>query len=138
MDDATAPSPAEQVRLDLDTLRLRMDPDQFRVLGTLLNGALTSLSGPAREGRVDLSDEDEVLLTREVKNELLTILAIMATGKMDHHIVDLGNGATTVMDAGAANDPDAVQRARDRVERHRAEQEHTESVLRGIEEASQD
>ncbi len=138
MDDDAAPSRADQLRLYLDTLQARMDPDQFRVLGLLVAGAFATLSSPAGEGHIDITDEDQVHLTREVKDELLAIMAIAASGTMEHHVVDLGDGAATVMDPAAANDPDAVQRMRDWAAQQRSERERTEAVLRGIADASQD
>ncbi|MGK4586164.1 hypothetical protein [Kitasatospora sp. HPMI-4] len=135
--DEAVPSRAEQVHLYLETLRARMDPDQFRVLRHLLDGALLALSGRSGEGEVDLADEDEVYNTPEVQKELLAALAILATGTLEHHIVDLGDGASVVMTPEAANDPEAVQRMREFVAKQRAEREHTDAVLRGIADASQ-
>ncbi|MEV4561202.1 hypothetical protein AB0K51_30000 [Kitasatospora sp. NPDC049285] len=143
MDDAaadtadTAPTRAEQVRLYLDTLRARMDPAEFRVLGGLLRRSVVSLAAPAPEHVIDLQDEDEAHLTPEVRNELLAVLSIVATGTMEHHIVDLGDGATTALDTGAANDPDAVQRMRDWAAHQRAERTRTDPVRRNVEQASQ-
>ncbi|MGE7436977.1 hypothetical protein [Kitasatospora sp. NPDC001175] len=138
MDDDTALDRADQVRLYLDTLQARMDPDQFRVLGQLLHGAIATLASPGGEGNIDIDGDDQVHLTREVKDELLAVMAIVATGTMEHHIVDLGDGAATAMDPTAATDEGAVQRMRDWAAQQRSERERTESVLRGIEEASKD
>ncbi|MFE2174431.1 hypothetical protein [Kitasatospora sp. NPDC059462] len=136
MDDEAGPSRADQVRLYLDTLQARMDPDQFRILGRLLTGTVAGLASPTGDGRIDLDDDDQVHLTREVKQELLAVLGIVATGTMEQHIVDLGNGSMTVMDPDTAADPDAVQQMRDWATRERREREHTDAVLRGIAGAS--
>ncbi|WP_380286507.1 hypothetical protein [Kitasatospora purpeofusca] len=138
MDDEAAPGRADQVRLYLDTLQARMDPDQFRVLGQLLTGTIASLASPTGDGRIDIDDDDQVHLTRNVKQELLAILSIVVTGTMEQHIVDLGNGSMTVMDSEAAADPDAVQQMRDWAAQERREREHTDAVLHGIAEASAD
>ncbi|PBC69840.1 hypothetical protein BX265_7198 [Streptomyces sp. TLI_235] len=91
-----------------------MNPDQLRVLRNLVSRSFAVLAAPDGEGHLDLDDEDKVHLTQDVTNELLVVLAIAATGTMEHHVVDLGNGAATIMDADAANDPQAVQEMRDR------------------------
>ncbi|RAJ38468.1 hypothetical protein K353_04405 [Kitasatospora sp. SolWspMP-SS2h] len=112
MHDDTTPTRAERVRLYLDTLRARMTPDEFRVLGRLLAPAVASLAAPAEDHVLDLAPEDRAHLTREVEEELLAVLSIVATGTMEHRFVDLGDGATTVLDTGAADDPESVERMR--------------------------
>ncbi|BAJ31829.1 MULTISPECIES: hypothetical protein [Kitasatospora] len=119
MDHDTAPTRAEQVRLYLDTLRARMNPAEFRVLGRILPGAVASLATPDTDHFIDVPDEDRPHLTSEVEDELLAVLSIVATGTMEHHIVDLGDGATTALDTGAAADPEAVRRMRDWAARQR-------------------
>ncbi|MEV8099064.1 hypothetical protein [Kitasatospora sp. NPDC085879] len=136
MNDDAAPSKADQVRLYLETLQARMDPDQFRVLRHLVSGSFSVLAAPDGEGHLDLGDEDKVHLTPDVTNELLVALAIAATGTMEHHVVDLGDGAATIMDADAANDPEAIQEMRDWAAQQRRERERTDAVLRGIADAS--
>ncbi|MFJ6384658.1 hypothetical protein ACIQI7_32210 [Kitasatospora sp. NPDC092039] len=136
MDDDTAPDRAAQLSLYLDTLQARMDPDQFRVLGQLLGGTVAALASPDGEGQIDIDDDDQVHLTHEVKQELLAVLGIVATGTMEQHIVDLGDGSMTVMDPDTAADPEAVQRMRDWAAQQRRERKHTDAVLRGIAEAT--
>ncbi|WP_030277803.1 hypothetical protein [Streptomyces sp. NRRL B-24484] len=136
MNDDAAPSKAEQVRLYLETLQARMDPDQFRVLRHLVSRSLPVLAAPDGEGHLDLDDENKAHLTPEVTNELLVALAIATTGTMEHHVVDLGDGAATVMDADTASDPEAVQEMRDWAAQQRREREHTDAVLRGIADTS--
>ncbi|WP_030276380.1 hypothetical protein [Streptomyces sp. NRRL B-24484] len=136
MNDDAAPNKADQVRLYLETLQARMDPGQFRVLRHLVKGSFSVLAAPDGEGRLDLDDEDKVHLTPEVTDELLVVLAIAASGTMEHHVVDLGDGAATVMDADAANDPEAIEKMRDWAAQQRREREHTDAVLRGIADAS--
>ncbi|GAA1247332.1 hypothetical protein GCM10009665_42910 [Kitasatospora nipponensis] len=139
MDDQnqTQLSRADQVRLYLATLQARMDPDQFRVLGRLVTGAITLLTSPSDELGIDISDEDEVFLTREVKDELLAILGILATGRMDQQVIDLGDGATSIMDPQAAADPVKVQELREWTAEQRRLRRETDTVLRGIADASQ-
>lgn len=138
MDDDPTLDRADQVRLYLHALGARMDPDQFRVLKQLVSGALAVLSSPAGEGDIEVSDEDQVHVTTEVQDELLAILSIMATGSMDHHIVDVGNGSRAAMDPAAATDERAVQRMRDWTAQQVSESERTDEVLRGIEAVSKD
>ncbi|MFC8722635.1 hypothetical protein [Kitasatospora sp. NPDC057198] len=113
MDDITAPSRADRVRLYLDTLRARMDPAEFRVLGRLLPGAVASLAAPGTEYVIEVGAEDRAHLTPQVRDELLAVLSIVATGTLEHQLVDLGDGAVTVLDTAAASSPEAVGRMRE-------------------------
>ncbi|MGW4806372.1 hypothetical protein [Kitasatospora sp. NPDC004272] len=119
MDDITAPSRADRVRLYLDTLRARMDPEEFRVLGRLLRGAVASLAAPEVEYVIEVGEADRALLTPQVRDELLAVLSIVATGTLEHQLVDLGDGALTVLDTAAANSPEAVGRMREWAARQR-------------------
>ncbi|MGA5699695.1 hypothetical protein [Peterkaempfera bronchialis] len=138
MDDETAPSRADQLRLYLESLRIRMDPDQFRVLGRMITGPLKLIESGADTVDADIPDEDERFLTREVRDEFLVVMGILATGRMDQQVVDLGSGITTVVSAEVAEDPVRLQELRDWAAARRRQQEETDAVLRGIEQASQD
>lgn len=136
MDDE--PTRADRVRLYLDTLATRMDPEEFRVLGRLLTGAVASLAAPGADHVIDIADADRKYLTGELKDELLAVLSIVATGTMEHQVIDLGDGATTVLDTAAASSPEAVQRMRDWAAHRRTERNPTPdpTVVRDIEQAS--
>ncbi|MFJ5234463.1 hypothetical protein ACIQBJ_31730 [Kitasatospora sp. NPDC088391] len=120
MDDDTVPTRAELVRFYLDTLAARMEPEEFRLLGRLVRRAVVSLADPDEEHLIEVPAEDAARLTPEVQNELLAVLSIVATGTMEHQLVDLGDGATTVLDTAAANDPEMVGRMREWNARRRA------------------
>ncbi|WP_035840351.1 hypothetical protein [Kitasatospora azatica] len=112
MDDDVVITRADQIRLYLDTLRARMEPAQFRALGELLKSSLPLLTSTHDSITIDIPDEDERHVTPEVKDEFLAVLGILSTGSMDHHIVDLGNGASAMVHAEAAADPGRLQELR--------------------------
>ncbi|MFJ1756336.1 hypothetical protein [Kitasatospora sp. NPDC088134] len=126
MDDDTAPTRAELVRFYLDTLAARMDPEEFRLLGRLLRRAVVQLAAPDEEHLIEVPAEDAARLTPEVENELLAVLSVVATGTLEHQLVDLGDGATTVLDTAAASDPEMVGRMREWTARRRTERARAE------------
>ncbi|MFF4343309.1 hypothetical protein ACFY00_25685 [Kitasatospora sp. NPDC001540] len=118
MADDAVPTRADRVRLYLDTLRARMDPDEFRLLGRLLSGAVGSLAAAGDAYVVEVGEQQ---VSRQVQEEFLAVLSIVATGTMEHRLVDLGDGAVTVLDAAAAENPEAVRRMREWAARQRAQ-----------------
>ncbi|MCT6782263.1 hypothetical protein LXH09_37205 [Streptomyces sp. CS7] len=125
---------AEKVALYMETLRARMDAEQFAALAGAVHQA-AHLLAQGREGSIG-SDEDSSLFTPEMHRELATVLAILVSGEMEHAIVELpgDGGSFAVMDADA--DETAVQEMREHVERLTAEREALDSELGGIARAS--
>ncbi|MFB7947594.1 hypothetical protein ACFC6L_22075 [Kitasatospora phosalacinea] len=116
MADDAVPTRAELVRLYLDTLRARMDPDEFRLLGRLLSGAVGSLADAGDTHVVEVGEQQP---SRQVQEEFLAVLSIVATGTIEHRLVDLGDGAVTVLDVDAAENPEAVRRMQEWAARQR-------------------
>ncbi|WP_052681531.1 hypothetical protein [Saccharothrix sp. ST-888] len=137
MNDEAPLSRADQVRLYLATVQARMDPDQFRVLGRLVTGSVGLLTSRSDEIGIDIRAEDQVHLTPEVTDEFLVVMSILATGRMVQQVVDLGDGAATVLDTDAAADAVKVQEIREWTAEQRLRRGEADAVLRGIVDAPQ-
>ncbi|MFE0459857.1 hypothetical protein ACFW1A_11460 [Kitasatospora sp. NPDC058965] len=136
MDDATEPSPGDKAQMYLETLRLRMDPEPYRVLGEMLQEIVRLVAAPGRAAEQVPAPEDEQYYTDEVRDELMVLVAILLTGRMDQHIVNVGNGFITVVDSDALADESRMAHLRDQAAERRRASNEQEDVLRGIEEAT--
>ena len=105
MDDFAVPTPQDQVSLYLEALELQMDPDQFRVLGALLEGAGQLYTFGLEQVDTAVDDADEEFLTEDVMEEFLVIVGMLTTGRMDQQVVDIGGGIVTVVTQDVATDP---------------------------------
>ncbi len=105
MDDFAVPTPQDQVSLYLEALELQMDPDQFRVLGALLQGAGELYESGMEQVDTAVDEADEEFLTEDVMEEFLVIVGMLTTGRMDQQVVDIGGGITTVVTQDVATDP---------------------------------
>lgn len=105
MDDFAVPTPQDQVSLYLEALELHMDPDQFRVLGALLEGAGQLYESGLEQVDTAVDEADEEFLTEDVMEEFLVIVGMLTTGRMDQQVVDIGGGITTVVTQDVATDP---------------------------------
>ncbi|MFE9913444.1 hypothetical protein [Streptomyces clavifer] len=137
-DDASdAPSNAQKVVLYMETLRARMDPEQYELLAQRLHDAFHLLAD-GREGIV--GSDDGTVFTHEMNREFTVVLNIMLTGKMDQHVVEIpqGNGDSSfvLMDPEDADDPAKVQEVKDFVDQWRTDRERTKAELDGIARAS--
>ncbi|MET9107389.1 hypothetical protein [Streptomyces zhihengii] len=78
----------------------------------------------------------------QVQREFLAVMAIMTTGRMDHHVIDMpGPGSTTayaVVTPEAANDPMALAGLLSQMRRWACEQQAVQQELDGIARASTD
>ncbi|PYC87391.1 hypothetical protein C7C46_04740 [Streptomyces tateyamensis] len=136
MDDATEPSPGEKAQLYLETLRLRMDPEPYRVLGEMLQEIVRLVGSPGRAAEQVPAPQDEEYYTDEVRDELMVLVAILLTGRMDQHIVNVGSGFITVVDSDALADESRMSHLRDQAAERRRRSNEQEAVLRGIEDAT--
>jgi hypothetical protein len=111
MDEEAALSRDDEVNLYLATLEARMDPDEFRVLVSLLadTHVLEQDSGDLSH---EVPEEDELFLTRGVVEEFMVIMAIISTGRMDQQLVNLGHGVVTVVTEDIATDPAQMRNLR--------------------------
>ncbi|WP_042392937.1 hypothetical protein [Streptacidiphilus carbonis] len=112
MDDFAGPTPQDQVSLYLEALELNMDPDQFRVLGALLQGAGQLYDSGMEQVDTAVDEEDEEFLTEDVMEEFLVIVGMLTTGRMDQQVVDIGGGITTVVTQDVATDPARMRELR--------------------------
>jgi hypothetical protein len=112
MDDFAVPTPQDQVSLYLEALELQMDPDQFRVLGALLEGAGQLYESGLEQVDTAVQEADEEFLTEDVMEEFLVIVGMLTTGRMDQQVVDIGGGITTVVTQDVATDPARMRELR--------------------------
>jgi hypothetical protein len=127
---------AELLRMYLDVLRLRLSEDEFRVLGLLIKGVFDFMASGRSQGETEISDEDEPFATDAVRGELMTLMGILTTGKLDKQLVDFGDGIRALVDAEAAADPARLEELHELLRRDRERRHEEDEVLRGIAEAS--
>ncbi|MFE7524649.1 hypothetical protein ACFU7Y_02895 [Kitasatospora sp. NPDC057542] len=84
---------SDQLGLSLETAKATMSPEEFTTLGKILEGVVSVTTSESDSVDVDV---DAPQITEAVTNEVLSILATMATGRMDMQVIDLGNGIATV------------------------------------------
>lgn len=101
----------------LQTLELRMEPEQFRALSDALHGFWSAIDG---EGRTSF-DLDESVFTDEMHREFLVVMAILSTGHLNHRVVEMpgpdGTVGLAVVDADVADDPARLRDLREKLRR---------------------
>lgn len=131
---------AAMVGLYLETLRLRMDPDQFAALASAFHEFWHMVEAGERER--SFNTDDDPAFTDDVRKELMIVMAILNTGRMDHKVVDApgrdGSPGWAVVTADVADDPEALARLRAQLHSWQEEQEMTSEILAGIEKAGQE
>lgn len=134
-----SPNTEHLVALYLETLQVRMDPAEYTVLTEALRG-FQHVMETGGEGGFDIDDEEA--FTPEVRKELMTVLAILGTGRMDQRVVELpGTGGArgwVVVDAAVADDPERLAELGRRLQEWERDRQATDAVLDGIEEATRD
>lgn len=104
-DNAPTPSRVDQVQVYLEALQPTLEPDQFELLTNLFQEVLDFVAGGVPDGTLQLVfDEDDDVPTA-VRDELMVLMAILTTGRMDQAVVDLGDGVTTVVTEEESHDP---------------------------------
>ncbi|MGP3992122.1 hypothetical protein [Streptomyces sp. 3N207] len=131
--------PVEAVSLYMETLKARMDPEQYERLARLVHES-AHLPAEGREGIFGDGDE-QTELTPEMQRELATVLAMMITGGADHRVVEMpgpdGSTGFAIVAASAADDPDKLRAIREGLHRSAAEREAIDAELDGIAHASE-
>jgi hypothetical protein len=136
MNDDDAPDAlghAQKVALYMETLRARMDPEQYEPLAQRLHDAFHLLA-QGREGTI--SSDDDSVFTPEMNREFTVVLNILLTGKMDQRVVEIsqdnGDSVFVLMDPEDADDPTKVQEVKDFVNQRRSDRERMDAELGGI------
>ncbi|WP_346172762.1 hypothetical protein [Streptomyces cuspidosporus] len=128
----------DKVSLYMETLKARMDPEQYDVLARAVHET-AHLIAEGREG-VFGSDDDRSTFTPEVQREFATVLAILLTGRMDHRVVEIpgpdGSPGFAIVEASAAEDPAELQEIRENLHRWVTERQAVDTELDGIARAS--
>ncbi|MFD5474448.1 hypothetical protein [Streptomyces sp. NPDC127105] len=126
----------DNVSLYMETLKARMDPDQYDVLAKAVHETAHLIAEGHQAGPVgDLSE-----FTPEVQREYATVLAILLTGRMDHRLVEMpgpdGSPGFAIVEASAADDPVRLQEVRENHHRWATERQAVNNELDGIARAS--
>ncbi|MEV5242575.1 hypothetical protein AB0K89_26235 [Streptomyces cinnamoneus] len=127
--------PHAHLALYLETLRARLPEEQFGILAGAVREAAALLAG-GREGIVDASEE----LHPDLHQEFTTVLTILATGRLDHHRVEVtaddGSRLSAMVDPDAAEDPARLEEIRGFLQRWHLKKRAVEEQLDGIARAS--
>lgn len=127
--------PHANLALYLETLRARLPEEQFGILADAVREAAALLAG-GREGIVDAGEK----LHPDLHQEFTTVLTILATGRMDHHKVEVtaddGSRLSAMVDPDAAADPARLEEIRGFLQRWHLEKRAVEEQLDGIARAS--
>jgi hypothetical protein len=120
----------------LESLTARMPPEEYEALTTALH-KFWHVMEEGGQGEFDMSESE---FAEPVRKELMLVMAIVGTGRMDHRVVDLPGpaGGWAVVTEAVADDPEKLAELADRLADIWQEQEQDEETLRGIEQASQD
>lgn len=126
----------DNISLYMETLKARMDPEQYDVLAKAVHETARLIAEGHRAGPVgELS-----AFTPEVQREYATVLVILLTGRMDHQLVEMpgpdGSPGFAIVEASAADDPVRLQEIREGLHRWAAERQAVDKGLDGIARAS--
>jgi hypothetical protein len=126
----------DNVSLYMETLKARMDPEQYDVLAKAVHETAHLIAEGHQAGPVG----DASQFTDEVQREYATVLAILLTGRMDHRLVEMpgpdGSPGFAIVEASAADDPAKLQELREKHRRFVTEQQALYNELDGIARAS--
>jgi hypothetical protein len=119
----------------IDTVQARMDQETFVVF---LKAVLELLPFARSRGTLGLAalETSTEQLSDAVLAEVLQALGIITSGRMDHVLVDLGNGITALVTPELAAGPDALERLRQRTLATSEELHERDRILEGIARAS--
>lgn len=129
---------AAMVFMYLESLRARMAPEQFDAIGE----ALYEFKKVMESGGEGSFPMDEETFTDDVRKELMVVLAILGTGRMDYQVVEVpctgeGKGWAVVTDE-FAGDLEKLAELEGRMLAWERDHDAVEAELAGIEDASQD
>ncbi|MET8538908.1 hypothetical protein ABZV67_46655 [Streptomyces sp. NPDC005065] len=126
-----------KVALYLESVKARMPPEQFETLRQAVH-EMAHLIADGHEGFLEAGDRKD--FTDDVQKELLTVMAIVTTGRMDHQVVDMpgpdGSPGYAVVTPELANAPKRLAELRDKIHHHTTEREAIDTELDGIARAS--
>ncbi|MET7621921.1 hypothetical protein [Streptomyces sp. NPDC005408] len=113
-DDDNAPETSDNgpdlASLYLKSVKARMDPDQFATLDQAVH-ELAHMLSDGHTGIFEAGGREN--FTADVQRELLAVMAILTTGRMDHHVAELpgpdGSTGYAVVTADVANDPETAR-----------------------------
>ncbi|MBM9509942.1 hypothetical protein [Actinacidiphila acididurans] len=110
---------ADLVKMYVESLRARMEPEHFDLLLQALHGFNEAMENGG-EGSFDL-DTDAEALPEEVTRELADVVTMVGTGSMDHRIVEMpgpnGEKGWAVVSAEVADDPDGLRQLQEKLHR---------------------
>ena len=128
-------APGELLGLYIEGVRARMDEAHFAVFLKAMKGLADFAESKGKLGTADLDDEEEQL-RGEVMGEVMQAAGILATGRMDHQVVDLGDGIRALVTPEEAADPDTLERMRQHCVASSKRRRDQAAALEGIAEAS--
>jgi hypothetical protein len=139
-DDDADETPQERMakaELYLESVKARMDPEDFETLHQAVQ-EMSRLIAEGDEGVLEAGNREN--FAGDVQREFLAVMAIVTTGRMDHHVIDMpgpdGSPGYAVVTPEVANDPLAVAELRQQIHQWGAEQQAINSELDGIARAS--
>lgn len=134
-DEADRVTRGEMLNVYVESVRARMNEPHFAVFLKALDGLADFARSGGKVGRAELSDEEEQL-KKEVTDEIMQAAGILATGRMDQVVVDLGSGIRALVTPEQAADPAALERMRQNCVATSKRMREQDQALRGIAEAS--
>ncbi|WP_329028106.1 hypothetical protein [Streptomyces sp. NBC_00690] len=128
--------PAAFVGLYMQTLRARMAPAEYKTLAKAVNEFCRQIA-TGGNGSFQI---DDTAFTSGLHQELATVITMLATGRTDHHYIDMPgpdgslNGA--MVQADIANDPEQLTAVPTKLNTWWAQREAEDATLDGIARAS--
>lgn len=100
------PSRLDQVRTYLAVLELTLEPGDFDQLAGFVQEIVDYLAANRDgAGAVRISFDREEHVSQTVRHELLVVLGILLTGRMDQAVLELGDGIVTAVPEDQSRDP---------------------------------
>ncbi|MEU5403912.1 hypothetical protein ABZ348_32045 [Streptomyces sp. NPDC005963] len=128
--------PAAFVGLYMQTLRARMTPAEYKTLATAVNEFCRLIT----KGGTGSFQIDDTAFTPGLHQELMTVITMLATGRTDHHYIDMpgpnGTFGGAMVQADIANDPEQLAAVRTKLNTWWAQREAEDATLDGIARAS--
>ncbi|MEZ0094531.1 hypothetical protein [Streptacidiphilus sp. EB129] len=134
-EDAGAIARGELLSLYIEGVRARMDEAHFAVFIKAMRGLADFAESKGKLGRAELDDGEEQL-RGEVMGEVMQAAGILVTGRMDHQVVDLGDGIRALVTPEEAADPAVLERMRQHCVASSKRRREQADTLAGIAEAS--
>ncbi|WP_329028097.1 hypothetical protein [Streptomyces sp. NBC_00690] len=124
--------PAAFVGLYMQTLRARMAPAEYKTLATAVNEFCRQIA----KGGTGSFQIDDAAFTPGIHQELMTVITMLATGRADHHYIDVpgpnGTFGGAMVQADIAHDPEQLAAVRAKLNNWWARREAEDATLDGI------